>query len=323
MIDVSPHQLLYLAKSGSHLFGTATPKSDLDVKGVFLPSKASLYLQVAPQQFTQNTNESSSGVKNSRDDVDVTVWSVQFWLKLLLRGDINAVSLLFAHTNPDAVLPGTDPVFLERVKRLEPTRILSRNLSGMMGFAYSQAIKYTEKGRHVRVLSTVIEHLERAKNGLVSDVADTILAVVADDTLVRSRESDRGVKQLVVLEKIFDYPAKAAWALEPLRELEAGYGKRSRLAANSGVDFKAFSHSLRVLEEIRQLHTLGRIAYPHAPAFAQVMTDVKLGHYGYDALVDMLDAKLEEARASEGSSVLSEDVDPGYVEAFLLSLYAG
>ena len=321
MIDVSPHQLLYLAKSGSHLFGTATPHSDLDVKGVFLPSRASLYLQSAPQQFTRNTNGSGSGVKNSSADVDVTVWSLQFWLKLLLRGDINAVSLLFAHTNRDAVLGGTDAAFLERLAALEPARLLSRNLAGMMGFAYSQAIKYTEKGRHVRALGVAIEHLERAGSGLVGDVAPTILAAVADDTLVRARVGEQGAAQLVVLEKVFDATAKAAWALGPLRALEAGYGKRSRLAADSGVDFKAFSHSLRVLEEIRQLHATGRVVYPHEPAFAEVMRDVKLGRYGYDALVAMLDAKLDEARRAEPSSVLPETVDAGYAEAFLLSLY--
>ncbi len=321
MIDVNPHKLLYLARSGSQLFGTATPNSDLDIKGIFLPSRESLYLQTAPQQFTRNTNNSGSGLKNSSDDVDVTVWSLQFWLKLVLRGDINAVSLLFSHTNPSAVLDGTDAAFEARLRDLDATRLLSRQLSGMMGFAYAQAVRYTDRGKHLRAVRVAIDHLERATDGLIRDVAPTILLDIADHRLAFERISDASQRQLVILEKAFDFSARASWALEPLRELERGYGKRSRAAMDAGVDFKAFSHSLRVLEEIRQLHLTGRVTYPHEPVFAAVMRDTKLGVYGYERLVELLDEKLAAARAAEALSVLPEKPEREYADAFLLSLY--
>jgi RNA repair pathway DNA polymerase beta family len=319
MIDVFPHKLVYLAKSGSHLFGTATPKSDLDVKGLFLPSRSSLYLQNAPQQFSMNTN--TSNAKNSSDDVDVTVWSVQFWLKLLTKGDINAVSLLFSYTNPDAMLEGTDAGFLERLKALDPSKLLSRNLSGMMGFAYNQAIKYTAKGKHLHAVQIAISVLTQASQGLISDVADVIVMQVADESMARVQVGSKGIKQLVLLEKMFDFTASTAWALAPLHEVEARYGKRAKLALEAGVDFKAFSHSLRVLEEIRLLHSTGRISYPHTGEFAKLMMDAKMGILEYEVLVEQLDRKLEEARASEASSVLPSELDPSYSEAFLLSLY--
>ena len=321
MIDVAPHKLIYLSLAGSHLFGTNTPRSDMDVKGLFLPSRESLILQDAPQHFSRHTNNPGSGLKNTATDVDVGVWSVQFWLRLLEKGDINAVSLLFSHTNLNAVLDGTDAEFLDHLRSLEPTRLLSRNLSGMMGFAYSQAVKYTDKGRHLRAVRVAIMHLGRAKNGLVGDVSDTILTEIADDTMIRMQFSSTGQKQLVILEKSFDYTARASWALEPLRSLEAGYGKRAQQAMQSGVDFKAFSHSLRVLEEIRQLHLTGRITYPHTQEFAAVMRDAKLGLYGYDRLVNMLDDKLEAARAVEAQTILPERTDRDYARDFLLSLY--
>ena len=319
MIDVSPHKLVYLSKSGSHLFGTVTPKSDLDVKGLFLPSRQSLYLQNAPQQFSQNTNDSSA--KNSSEDVDVTVWSVQFWLKLLAKGDINAVSLLFAHTNPGAILEGTDTVFLERLKKLDPKKLLIRNLSGMMGFAYNQAIKYTAKGKHLKAVQIAITVLSEASQGLIRDVADVIVTQVADESMARVQVGSKGIQQLVLLEKMFDFTASTAWALEPLREVEARYGKRAKLALDQGVDFKAFSHSLRVLEEIRLLHSTGRIVYPHVGEFAKLMRDAKMGALEYDVLIEALDRKLEEARTAEISSVLPAKVDPSYAEDFLLSLY--
>ncbi len=319
MIDVNPHKLVYLSKSGSHLFGTNTPKSDLDVKGLFLPSIQSLYLQNAPQQFSQNTN--NSNVKNSSEDVDVTVWSVQFWLKLLTKGDINAVSLLFSYSNPNAVLEGTDASFLEKLKALDPIKLLSRNLSGMMGFAYNQAIKYTAKGRHLYAVQTAIRILTEASQGLIGDVAEVVVTQVADDSMARVQEGSKGIKQLVLLEKMFDFTATTAWALAPLREVEARYGKRAKLALEAGVDFKAFSHSLRVLEEIRLLHSSGCIVYPHTGDFAELMMDAKMGNLEYEVLVEKLDQKLEEARAAEAISFLPPELDSSYSETFLLGLY--
>ncbi len=319
MIDVHPHKLVYLAKSGSHLFGSNTLKSDLDVKGLFLPSIQSLYLQNAPQQFSRNTNNSNA--KNSSEDVDVTVWSVQFWLKLLSKGDINAVSLLFSCSNSNAVLEGTDASFLEKLKALDPIKLLSRNLSGMMGFAYNQAIKYTAKGRHLNAVQTAIRILTEASQGLIADVADVIVTQVADESMARVQVGFKGIKQLVLLEKMFDFTATTAWALAPLQEVEARYGKRAKLALEAGVDFKAFSHSLRVLEEIRLLHSFGRIAYPHTGNFAKLMMDAKMGMLEYGVLVEQLDQKLEQARTAEVTSVLPTEPDPNYSEAFLLALY--
>ncbi len=323
MIDVAPHHLLYLALSGSRLFGSDTPLSDVDVKGVFLPSKESLYLQTAPQQFSSNTNPSDSERKNTVSDVDVTVWSLQFWVKLLQRGDINAVSLLFSHTHSSAILEGTDPAFTARLRDLEPKKLLKRSLGGMMGFAYSQAVRYSDKGKHLRAVSVALEHLERV-TGTVGAVAETIVMTVADPALARVEISESGQPQLLILEKAFDLTASAAWALKPLQQLEGRYGKRSRIALQSGgIDFKAFSHSLRVLEEMRLLHEFGRITYPHEATFAALLRDVKSGRYDYAALTDLLDAQLERTRAAEAQSVLSDEVESSYAADFIVSMYEG
>ena len=321
MIDVAPHSLLYLALSGSRLFGSDTPLSDVDVKGVFLPSKQSLYLQTAPQQFSQNTNPSDSERKNTVSDVDVTVWSLQFWLKLLQRGDINAVSLLFSHTHKGAMLTGSDPAFAARLRDLEPRNLLKRSLGGMMGFAYSQAVKYSDKGKHLRAVCIALEHLERV-TGTVGAVSETIVMTVADLALARVELSENGQPQLLILEKAFDLTASAAWALKPLQQLEQRYGKRSRIALEAGgIDFKAFSHSLRVLEEMRLLHENGRIVYPHEATFAALLRDVKSGHFEYAVLTDLLDAQLERTQAAEIHSVLSEDVDSSYADDLIVSMY--
>ena len=56
-LEVAKHgKLLLLTKSGSQLYGTNTPNSDTDYKGVYLPSKESLILQKTVDFLKLDTN---------------------------------------------------------------------------------------------------------------------------------------------------------------------------------------------------------------------------------------------------------------------------
>lgn len=79
--------LLHLTLSGSLLYGTDTPGlSDIDVRGLFLPSPASLALGTAPASLRLSTAE--AGARNTAEDVDIDLWPVGHWLlKLLPAGD--------------------------------------------------------------------------------------------------------------------------------------------------------------------------------------------------------------------------------------------
>lgn len=96
------HKLLYLCKFGSHLYGTDTPTSDSDFKGIFLPSKTNCLLGDMPKHFTSSTGDGES--KNSEDDLDVQFWSLQYWLSLVGKGETNALDLLYSATHTDMVV---------------------------------------------------------------------------------------------------------------------------------------------------------------------------------------------------------------------------
>jgi|GEM_PF-311184 len=333
-IQVQPHTLLYVAKSGSQLFGTQTPSSDLDLKGLFLPTRSSLYLQTAPSQFSFDTKSSGQERKNTADDVDATVWSVQMWLRLLEKGDLNAISLLFSHTHPDAVVESSSG-FLEWLKNLEHTRLLSRKLSGMVGYVASQAVKYTDKGKHFRVVRLAFETLERASEpAKVQDVVDSLMARAGQelfpgwpDYLFVEKAASSGARtedtfwHLAVLDKRYDLTASARWAAQSLKPLLERYGTRAREASSQGVDFKAFSHSLRVLEEVRELHTFGKLEYPHQPEFARFLTEVKTGVYPFEFLVEKLENLLLETDKAALGTVLPLEFDAAYAEGLVLELY--
>ena len=67
-------------KFGSHLYGTATEISDIDHKGVYLPSKEEILLGKIPKCHSYSTGDDIS--KNSPEDVDVEIYSFHYFIKL-------------------------------------------------------------------------------------------------------------------------------------------------------------------------------------------------------------------------------------------------
>lgn len=66
-------KLVYLSHFGSVLYGTNSEKSDCDLKGVFVPSVASLVKGTASHHYRFSSGANDS--KNSAEDVDVELWS--------------------------------------------------------------------------------------------------------------------------------------------------------------------------------------------------------------------------------------------------------
>ena len=60
---------------GSHLYGTDSPSSDRDYKGVFLPSKRDLYLARTPKSLSFNTKTDTT-TKNTSTDTDRELYSL-------------------------------------------------------------------------------------------------------------------------------------------------------------------------------------------------------------------------------------------------------
>ena len=87
--------LLYLTEFGSVLYGTNTPSSDTDLKGIYLLSIKSALLDQAPETIVHNT--SGKDVRNTADDVDITLYSITYYIDLRIkRFKLNMVDNLSA-----------------------------------------------------------------------------------------------------------------------------------------------------------------------------------------------------------------------------------
>jgi len=82
-------------KSGSHLYGTSTPMSDLDYKSVFVPSARDIVLQRVKSTIA-NKRPKGMGDKNHAGEIDEETHSLQRFLELACEGKTVALDMLFA-----------------------------------------------------------------------------------------------------------------------------------------------------------------------------------------------------------------------------------
>lgn len=77
---------------GSHLYGTATPTSDVDIRAIHLPS-----INQILEGDVSNVYESSSG--------DYVSYSLHKFFAILMNGSVNALELLFAFSDERTFVP--------------------------------------------------------------------------------------------------------------------------------------------------------------------------------------------------------------------------
>ena len=97
-----PTKPILRVKHGSHLYGTSTPESDQDFKGVHIPSGRGILLQ-QPESVINKGVKLSDTIKNQAGDVDEQSFSVQKYLQMLSVGDTVATEMLFASRTPEMI----------------------------------------------------------------------------------------------------------------------------------------------------------------------------------------------------------------------------
>lgn len=296
MLKDKGHKLLYMVKFGSHLYGTNRPESDTDLKGVFLPSKHSCYMCDAPKHFSYKTGDNDS--KNTADDVDVQVWSLQYWLELVGKGETNALDLLYSYTYPEMVVYDTED--LHRVFR-EHNRLYDvKNCNSYVGYAIGQAKKYGVKGSRMGVVKRVLESLDQytcTSSFKLFEVVDDLLQNCQDESycFVKDLKGSNGEMKpyLVLCGSKHDLTIGLDEFYNRVKKTYDTYGERARAAEEgNGVDWKALSHALRAIDQMKQLLTLGRIQYPLKTA--PKLKKVKQGRYSWPEVERMILDGLEE-----------------------------
>lgn len=289
-------KLVCKTRFGSHLYGTATPTSDIDIRGVFIPSKREILLGRVPK-----TNKEQEAGKED----DYELYSLHHFVKLACEGQTVAFDMLW--TPEWQVERGEAGHVWDQLRTLRH-KFLSKRMNAFIGYARGQAAKYSLKGQRLSNLEAFLGVLESAHG-------DQLLSAVADK-LPRDdqRINVQGVQEIQIAGKWFGATTQIRYVKDSVQRTIDGYGLRAQ-ASREGVDWKAMSHAVRVSLELRELLITREIKFPLQRA--DTLLAIKKGETSLEAVQAMLDTILTEVEDLASKSDLPEQVDRTFWDNWL------
>ena len=301
-------RIIVKMKFGAHLYGTATPESDVDYKGIFLPTKEELLLGRVPKSHNYSTGKDES--RNTRNDIDIELYSFHYFIKLACDGQTVAMDMLHA---PESMILMKSKIWDEIVKNKQ--KFYTKNLKSFIDYARRQASKYGIKGSRINAALQVLEMLKKVDSSKKMRVVWNQLPRM--EHCYDVAPDPNGMRQYQVCGKSFQESATIGYVIPILEKFYNDYGRRAKLAAeNKNIDWKAVSHALRAAYQTKEILTENIINFPLRTA--DFLIKVKQGKLDYLSEVGpVLETLMEEVESLALFSNLPETVDRKFWDQFI------
>jgi len=309
--------IIALMQAGSQVYGTDIPgKSDIDLKGVFLPNKEQIYLGRIPRNISLTTKKNKDD-KNTPEDIDVELFSLHEYIKLACNGQTIAIDML--HTPEDMIIEKSaiwDKIVANRPK------FYTKNLNAFVQYARRQASRYCLRGSRLgtieRVLNLLKEESLLAKLSIEKRLRDVWSNLPKLEHTRKYVDEKTGLRMYEVCGRKFPETAKLDYIIPILQKFKDNYGQRAEDAKNNkNIDWKAISHAVRAAIEVKQILTEGTITFPLKEA--EYLRDIKQGklHYQNEVAPD-LEGRMEELEDLAEKSTLPNSVDRLFWDKFII-----
>jgi hypothetical protein len=316
--------ILVEVKYGSHLYGTATAESDLDIKGIFIPQARDILLQRTVPVISLSRPK-VHGENNTAADVDYELYNPEKYLSLLAKGQSVALEMLFA---PDSALLSKPHPAWNVIKALAP-QILTKRAVSFVHYCKQQANKYCIKGARIAAAKqalVMLTHLEEQYGAAtkLSTVADSLkpLADTSEFITIEQIALANGSKESCIdicgKKALFNASIKSARLI--VQNVIDEYGQRAREAErNDGVDWKALMHAVRVGHQALEFLKDHRITFPR-PEAAHLLA-IKQGKIHCKQVAEEIEQLLNDVERAAQYSTLPETYDQKIIDDFIEQLY--
>jgi hypothetical protein len=300
---------------GSHLYGTNTPDSDQDFKGVFLPSKEQILLGKIPKSIDESTKKENQ-LKNTSKDVDFETYSLHYFIYLACEGETVALDMLHA---PDNMIIEKSHIWNLIVAERE--RFYTKNLKAFVGYARRQASKYGIKGSRLNDAQKVLDALKRVNDSTNRcRLLDIWPILPTGEHIFKHPPNENGERMYEVCGRKIGEKVTLQYAQETVKRFVDNYGERARKAAdNEGIDWKAVSHACRAAYQVKQILLENTIVFPLKEA--KFLKSVKCGELDYQTIVaPKLEDLMTEVEELSLKSNLPDKVDRKFWDRFIINV---
>jgi len=303
-------KILFSCVVGSQLYGTSTPDSDVDIKGVFIP----------PRQYFMGFLDRVEQVQDNQSDIEY--YNIKKFLKIALECNPTIIELLYA---PDNMWKEASPEWLEIIDHREDF-LSKRARYSFTGYAMSQ-LKKIKRHRNW-LLNPPIKKPERKDFGLpenqklipeeqigafnklllnhleevrqhhpLKKEIDDMLNDKGMISIIQSLKAPdiNAMKQLVpasdnfimALDKEKKYSVAAREWSQYQNWKKNRNPKRHVLEEKYGFDTKHGMHLIRLMTEGEELMKQHKITFPRPDK--EFLLDIRNGKYSYDEVVEIAD----------------------------------
>ncbi|MBU1668931.1 nucleotidyltransferase domain-containing protein [bacterium] len=322
-------RVVYITKFGSKLYGTDNPNSDTDYKGIFIPSRKDILLKRDIEHFNFNSNDNNT--RNSKEDIDLQLFSIYKFFHLLKKGETGAMDILFSMFRQDTQIY-SDQKFTQIIMN-NYTKFYNRNLHSFIGYCVGQSKVYNVRGERFNELHQFVEYFgtlaQTQKNDKLSTIFPKVekmfqeysykyIQFVMAPTSRGSGTTQEG-QYIEVLGKRFLGTVTVGYFLEKITDMEQQFGNRAK-ASSEGVDYKSLSHAVRVISEVEELIDDAFITFPLKDR--AYITSIKEGNETLESVMEYIDHKLTVVQEKLTQSELPERSNERFIDELILELLA-
>lgn len=334
-----PERTIYLTRHGSHAYGTSTPKSDVDVRGVCIAPKDHYHgfrRALPPDLFEQIVLR----------EPDVVVFEIRKFLKLCADANPNALELLFTdekhhlHMTPagEELLAHRD-LFLtkyakhtfagyaaaqisriklhyawnhEKVPEKPPERadfglttpptVPKNQVDAALSLVRKKLDEWDLKG-----LEAVPPPLRQALQDVMAEALAEARVSTSDLWLGAARMLGFDDNFIDIVRREKEYKAKVDEWKSYLKYLDERNSDRSELEIRFGYDTKHGMHLVRLLREAREVLTLGKLIVFRPDA--EELLFIRNGGWPLDKLFEFAERELAALTELMKTSTLPDEPD--------------
>jgi len=319
-------KIVYITMYGSKLFGTDNANSDTDYKGIFIPAKDDVLLKRDIEHYNYNTNTDS---KNEKEDVDLQLYSIYKWFNLLKKGETGALDLLFSLFREDTQIY-SDKDFTYVMKE-NYQKFYNKNLHSFIGYCVGQSKMYNIKGERFNELHDFVELFKQievenseVKLEIYFPKIEQIFAIkqykyvkFIKASIARGNQAYKEGRYVELLGKRFAGSVTVGYFSNLITQMEEQFGNRTR-DASKGVDYKALSHAVRVIDEVEELLDDGFITFPLKNK--EYVIEIKEGKVELEEVMAYIDVKLDTVQKKLDESTLAQKSDEKFIDKLILEL---
>jgi predicted nucleotidyltransferase len=234
---------------GSHLYGLNTPSSDLDYKGMILPSKTEILLGNSKYHIDASTGPKNS--KNSSTDIDKSYYTLSYFIDLACKGETVCIDLL--NGSDDKLIVNSE---IWQYMKQHRDKFYTKSMKAYIGYIRKQAAKYGIKGSRISELENILAVVQQNLHAVVGDVE-------FPESEFGQWIEYKGNRYYEFAGSKFQDNLQMRYMNETLMKIYKRYGERSIAAKNNeGIDFKAIHHGLRAGFQARDIFLHGSFEYP-------------------------------------------------------------